>query len=112
MTDKELLEFAAKTAGYDFITVEEHDTGDWIAAWKGRESIDWNPLTDDGDAFRLMVQLGMYLNIYTHSMHHTFAAAGGVSAEEPHGDDPEAATRRAIVRAAAEIGKGMGMKND
>jgi hypothetical protein len=27
--------------------------------------------------------------------------------EEPHGKDPYAATRRAIVRAAAEIGKAM-----
>lgn len=28
-------------------------------------------------------------------------------AEEPYGNDPYAATRRAIVRAAAEIGKAM-----
>jgi len=108
MTDQELLEFAAKAAGYDFITVEEHDTGDWIAAWKGRESIDWNPLIDDGDAFRLMVKLSLGVSI---PVHKTICADvicflnSSVNVRE-EGGNRYAATRRAIVRAAAEIGRG------
>lgn len=97
MTDRELLELAAKAAGYDFITVEEHDTGDWIAAWKGQESIDWNPLTDDGDAFRLAVKLQL-LDIHD---------VGIAPVNVWEGECPYAATRREIVLAAAAIGRTM-----
>jgi hypothetical protein len=73
----------------------------------------WNPLADDGDALRLAVDLGMDFRIV---LQKNFATQTGnvthVSIDdpqwtdrEPHGDDPYAATRRAIVRAAAEIGK-------
>lgn len=99
MNDRELLELAAKAAGYDGL-------GSWYenAMWDG-EGWHWNPLTDDGDALRLAVKLGLYLNIYSTSMHQTFAGTGVHIAEEPHGTDSYAATRRAIVRAAAEIAK-------
>ena len=99
MNDRELLELAAKAAGYDGL-------GSWDenAMWDG-EGWHWNPLTDDGDALRLAVTLGLYLNIYSASMHQTFAGTGLHIADEPHGADPYAATRRAIVRAAAEIAK-------
>jgi sugar phosphate isomerase/epimerase len=76
ITDKELLELAAKAGG--------------LAFWSENE---WNPLDDDGDALRLAVQLKMW----THS-------GMGCFQNEP---DPYAATRRAIVRAAAEIGRSM-----
>lgn len=100
MEDRRLLEFAAKAAGYDFITAEEHDTGDWIAAWKGRESIDWNPLTDDGDALRLAVKLQMDLSL-------TEFGAWVNDSIDCTDTDPYAATRRAIVRAAAKIGESL-----
>ena len=102
MTDKEMLELAAKAAGYDI----NH-------RWNEERlllnppvidlcilgiSTGWNPLTDDGDALRLAVKLGILnmnniLNKYIieEQRHHLRAAA----------------TRRAIVRAAAEIGKAM-----
>lgn len=98
--DRKILELAAKAAGYDFITVEEHDTGDWIAAWKGRESIDWNPLTDDGDALRLAVKLQMDLSL-------TEFSAWVNDSIDCTDTDPYAATRRAIVIAAAEIGESL-----
>lgn len=68
----------------------------------------WNPLTDDGDALRLAVKLEM--QVYVGS--HTVVAEILSDSDEPSiwqkvfvENDPYAATRRAIVRAAAEIGK-------
>ena len=94
MNDKELLELAAKAVGY----VE----WDWLASdgnlnvydKKGRQWA-WNPLTDDGDALRLAVKLDMFWeNLELFDMYF-----------DAYDKDKTAATRRAIVRAAAEIGK-------
>jgi hypothetical protein len=63
---------------------------------------EWNPLADDGDAFRLAVKLRMQIDIDPGD-----TAVLGENLEyasEQHGVDPYAATRRAIVRAAASIG--------
>lgn len=98
MTDRELLELAAKAAGQ-----EPSVAGD---LWSNARGQLWNPLTDDGDALRLAVKLG--LDIMTRG-----ARAGAYAGTEDHGasasaeENPYAATRRAIVRAAAEIGKAM-----
>lgn len=117
-TDRELLELAAKAAGMGL--------GRYADGWNwsndgprgaGVYKIDpnqspignprfkflfWNPLTDDGDALRLAVKLnidhgnpGMRLSI-----------------DWTPADDPYAATRRAIVRAAAEIGAHPKQHND
>lgn len=67
----------------------------------------WNPLTDDGDALRLAVKLGIHLQF---AMDYAVAYAGSVHAKqftERCGSDQYAATRRAIVRAAAEIGRAL-----
>lgn len=94
MTDRELLELAAKAVGlYVKYPVEDHD--DRLLGLKvkphrqaGRyTSVHWNPLTDDGDALRLAVKLNMSVEI------------------EMWNEDKPAATRLAIVRAAAEVGK-------
>jgi hypothetical protein len=108
MTDRELLELAAKAAGIVALYWSDGDEpysrgpgiifGDnWI----------WNPLTDDGDALRLAVKLRFEIDI-----HYT-----GIAVRTPTGikvlvdaaDEPDAnaATRRAIVRAAAAIGQAM-----
>jgi hypothetical protein len=70
----------------------------------------WNPLESDGDALRLAVKLRMDVDItdYTKSESGIFAMAAedpGAGVMEPvrAGDDIAAATRRAIVRAAASI---------
>ena len=100
MTDKEQLELAAKAAGIKL----------WTRPYDARLYIDspmrvWNPLTDDGDALRLAVKLGLMIDVIND--------ATGVQALdvawciEQHKGDQYAATRRAIVRAAAEIGKAM-----
>jgi hypothetical protein len=65
----------------------------------------WNPLTDDGDALRLAVRLDIHPAFFSNAV---FAGVGGAmkhSVEESVSDNKYAATRRAIVRAAAEIGK-------
>ena len=93
MTDRELLELAAKAAGIAHVTPMMIEWGQW------------NPLTDDGDALRLAVTLRIGL---AGSESHVWACKLDVcDIHEPRGSDSYAATRRAIVRAAAEIGKGM-----
>jgi hypothetical protein len=90
----ELLELAAKAAGLSF--------------WQENS---WNPLDDDGDALRLAVKLN--IDVFFHASRVEGHVAGGrippvrAIEREDYGDDPYAATRRAIVRAAAEIGRNM-----
>jgi hypothetical protein len=108
MTDRELLELAAKAAGNPSGT--SRAGGGLLMA----NDLYWNPLTDDGDALRLAVKLGLDVCIdtpierepHTHVIGFVGNSADTVDVIEAHGD-PYAATRRAIVRAAAEIGKGM-----
>jgi len=110
MTDKEQLELAAKAAG---LTVHWHDSGHYGPTMEIMEDesggLPWNPLTDDGDALRLAVKLSMKVYVgeaypwdkecadYSHRF--------GACVDEDENNDPYAATRRAIVRAAAEIGR-------
>jgi len=89
MTDRELLELAAKAAGIPmrYLSPGMCNTDD----------PPWNPLTDDGDALRLAVRLNVIARNPGMRMSIDWQAS----------EDPAAATRRAIVRAAAEIGKEM-----
>ncbi len=112
MNDRELLELAAKAAGLPH---------KWNAFWSGfyvlREDGSWdrevwNPLADDGDALRLAVKLHLRVVFHPvlrqaivmeyHDTNHEW-----LENVEDHNHDPYAATRRAIVRAAAEIEKGV-----
>lgn len=101
MTDRELLELAARAAGYDTL-------GSWDEKCKclmDYEGWSFDPLNDDGDALRLAVKLGM--NVHVICNDGTFASRyeNEPVIAEKRGDDPCAATRRAIVRLAAEIGR-------
>ena len=98
MTDKELLELAAKAANYELAS-----TKDGYPLWRNGVGI-WNPLTDDGDALRLAVKLEMVIEFYDTYVY-VYYSMSDKTFEEDYQDDPYAATRRAIVRAAAEIGK-------
>ncbi len=98
MTDKELLKLAAKAAG---IYIEFDSDG---KSYIGNDYVkEWNPRTDDGDALRLAVQLGLDIEIYKTSTH-VYDDRSEKTFEEDHDGDPYAATRRAIVRAAAALG--------
>ena len=104
MTDRELLELAAKAAGYPLIEATRRLTKDKyfeiIYNAAGNRAA-WNPLTDDGDALRLAVKLERFAD--DNFWNRVFSCRNGFD----FGIDEHAATRRAIVRAAAEIGKGM-----
>ena len=108
MTDRELLELAAKAAGRDVVWRNKMSGGQMREGLYDASTgiaTTWNPLTDDGDALRLAVKLGIYYRLYDDYVSTSFGN-GEVFCEE-FNDDPYAATRRAIVRAAAEIGRGM-----
>jgi len=114
MNDRELLELAARAAGVRYEDFDDDRGCDiwWLPDLSRYDA--WNPLTDDGAALRLAVALRMDV---------TFDASGAgekvvclaicpetfmcCGSDELLGDDPVVATRRAIVRAAAEIGRAM-----
>lgn len=104
MNDKELLELAAKAAGIDYIKDCIWVENGFYSPLAKHERISWNPLTDDGDALRLAVNLGLVVEIgYAHR---GFVAVrtntdNWKEFREPYGKCGYAATRRAIVRAAA-----------
>ena len=109
MTDRELLELAAKAAG--ILTQSWYGNEAYIDGMLSR----WNPLTDDGDALRLAVSQKMGIHYETQyyngeyveviEVYHSHEDDACQCVTEPLGEDPMAATRRAITRAAAEIGK-------
>ena len=96
-TDRELLEAAARAAG---IVYQQPKADMWPGGlWTTLDGCRWwNPLTDDGDALRLAVKLDL---LHTYDMDQV-AAMTDFDATDP---DPYAATRRAIVRAAAALGE-------
>ena len=108
MTDRELLELAAKAAKHQLGLSGKYIVEDGI-------STAWNPLEDDGDAFRLMVDVGVDaisrgVIIYGSDdglvSYWTSVRVGKVWVSDRAATQC-ASTRRAIVRAAAEIGGGM-----
>lgn len=110
MSDRELLELAAKAAGYDF---EWYCRGannpNGIADVPCVDGSEWSPLTDDGDAFRLAIKLSM--RVYQGEAYpwrnDSASYEFGSFCDEDECSDPVTATRIAIVRAAAEIGRAM-----
>ena len=103
MTDRELLELAAKAAGYE---ISKSPAGKLWVRFGVTSWVEWKPLEDDGDALRLAVKLGLRIEINTQVLGDTLVISEFYDNVECHNGDPYAATRRAIVRAAAEIGKG------
>jgi hypothetical protein len=104
MSDRELLELAAKAAGIailrsrlenpmcaDMLLVEHTSDG---------HAIGWNPLTENGDAFRLASTLMLTVEFGNNMVQYPVEGVGV-------GTNPLKATRHAIVLAAAAIGKAM-----
>jgi hypothetical protein len=108
MSDRELLELAAKAAGLA-------TRPDWYDALLGVAVVSkeqpfadrWNPLEIDSEALRLAVKLRMDVQVWHDEVRctTTHRATGDADATEAAGDNLDAAARRAIVRCAAEIGK-------
>jgi hypothetical protein len=117
MTDRELLELAAKATGL---------WGRWpgadvppalrAVAWTLRGK-PWYPLADDGDALWLAVKLGLSIEVYLKHPDgrnasvdvrgYEFRRSLAVEHAADNGASLQCAMRRAIVRAAAEIGRAM-----
>jgi hypothetical protein len=111
MTDRELLELAAKAAGFEYECTahtgypenDQHQIRDWFDGL-----VDWNPLENDGDALRLAVKLCLFIQINTASATAwLWRGEYWFEKTEDYEKDMSATTRRAIVRAAAEIGRNM-----
>jgi hypothetical protein len=125
MTDRELLEFAAKAAGMKYGMWAEKgevlpDKGGFVQYMGMGLAAVWNPLTDDGDALRLLVAKRFTIKDFAPCENPEIAKAPADAAlwgmveiwrqddEDPlhvewykAGADREAVTRRAIVSAAA-----------
>ncbi|MCO2254754.1 hypothetical protein FA374_31995, partial [Pseudomonas aeruginosa] len=111
MNDRTLLELAARAAGIKARWFK-------VAQWRqvggnrmktGQDDVfgthhrkPWSPLTDDGDALRLAV----LLNLEIHSPQSDPTVMFRTAEHDVFYQDT--CIRRAIVRAAAEIGKSMG----
>lgn len=106
MTDRELLELAAKAAGINLHYADD----DGRFPYDGVTQKDWNPLTDDGDALRLAVKLKFLVDVCL-DQSEAGNSDGPYQCELHQNSDAYVATRRAIVRAAAEIGKTMESQN-
>jgi hypothetical protein len=99
-SDHELLELAARAAGY-----EPQGMEDGLMYLFGVQN-GWNPLADDGDAMRLAVKLGIQITPGTYLTRDAVAYVPGSMEVKEHvsyQQDMATATRRAIVRAASEI---------
>jgi hypothetical protein len=116
-TDRELLEAAAKAAGIDAEWHSDEDA-DFDAEYlgmflKGARSPDndkyWNPLTSDADALRLAVKLRLDIDFEKSYMVSVWSRHLDdwviERCDDDMGTDIAEKTRRAIVRAAAEIGR-------
>ncbi|CAH0316303.1 hypothetical protein SRABI89_05050 [Pseudomonas koreensis] len=100
MSENELLRLSAKAIGFELEYRRGSDAFYYDDPDSGREQ--WDPLSDDGQALRLAIKLGICIVfmeecdsvVAEHSAH----GAMIVEAMDDYG------TRRAIVRVAAEIG--------
>lgn len=96
MTDREMLELAARSVGIDLQFNDKGASG-YYGSWRGLPQwIEWDPSEDDGDALRLAVDLNFLFK-------HAFQNATAEENDRCNGDY-RAAVRRAIVRVAAGIG--------
>lgn len=110
MTDRELLEMAAKAAGIAVVWGKWMNRHEWLVHHNTGDLAPWNPLTDDGDALRLAAHLKIDIKWQptnpfpkdTVGAYHRKTELELFCAMYPEKD-----YRRAIVRAAAEIGRGM-----
>lgn len=88
MTDQELMIYAARAIGCvyseEFGILFEEEYGNAVET-------EWNPLNDDGDAFRLAAKLGIDV-IWNKAPNSSYAEYLAIA-------------RRAIVKAAAKIGQ-------
>lgn len=108
MIDLELLELAAKAAGVGDIDLAGRPCV-LVIRDGGIYTRVWDPLTDDGDALRLATALHLSMDLFDDEIKvgYTPNCNSCDQVTKNPGGNIYAATRRAIVRAAAEIGRSM-----
>ena len=117
MTDRELLELAAKAAGIVGVWARTHQPyGDtWVEGIDCGGPVYWNPLAEDGDALRLAVKLQLTVcnehlsagvAYCTDADENVYPEVQSTDHQPRVNDGDYAATRRAIVLCAAHIGEG------
>jgi len=103
MSDRELLEMAAKAAG-----IELPNPTLRVTHMRGVAPKLWNPLTDDGDALRLAATCHMVLDWSGSELHVRFWLTQSPEAPTLTFKSSDCGGDKAtIVRAAAEIGRAM-----
>jgi hypothetical protein len=112
MTDKELLELAAKACGFELgeyrclsSMPDDYLCAFWVGGKVGHY---WNALEHDGDALCLAVALRLDIEFFGPTgvrVNYMDEQGRLCTVEQLVLDDPTAEVRRAIVRAAAEIGQ-------
>lgn len=99
MTDREMLELAAKAAGIEIDPLDAaHEPDDWLA---------WNPIKYEGDRYRLARSCNLIIDFDGGEVRF-FVGLGHwprMFCFEKGNDEDEG---RAVVEAAAEIGRAMG----
>ena len=98
MKDNKLIELAARAVGPKVVRKVECSGGFELVELSC--GLRWNPLEDDGAALRLAVRLGLFDGPKFFHFRSLERFAGQDA-------DDYTANRRAIVRAAAEVGKSM-----
>ena len=113
MTDRELLEKAAKAAGLiakkntEVVDADDRFIGIKVRNTEREKYRLWNPLTDDGDALRLAVALPITVHLDGSNPRYVrvdiFRPGSIYTPIYEYSDDKATATRRTIVRAAAAL---------
>lgn len=113
MTDREMLELAAKAAGIEH-GADRLECGLSLTERDGRHRSlpRWNPLDDDGDALRLATKLHFDVFVINDKLVKVKAPRISNMFSSSGGNDVNMLARRAIVQAAAEIGKIMNYQSD
>lgn len=113
LTDKELIELAAKAAGHegkwqrDTNFVQERYYFEFLLYNNQgmMTGFEWNPLREAGDALRLAVKLQLEIRPGPGAVSVSNVCYGDPLSFVWYDGDPQKATRRAIVMAAAKIAK-------
>ena len=110
MTDREMLELAAKAGGYarhEYVENSARDGRVVTGHYDSLLEVCINPRTDDGDALRLAVKLEFEIDITSTGVAVRTRCGLKVLVNKTGEPDLCAAARLAITRAAAEIGRQM-----
>lgn len=103
MSDRELLALAAKACGAKFSDYSDRTPDHWQSQHSDGVWKRWDPLNDDGDAFRLMLKLQIKIEYWPENDSVLCSLPGSMGATSV-GALGDVELRYAIVQAAAQLG--------